>query len=293
MKLMNSISAIIPCFNDAESLPETIRTAKAVLSKIPGEHEIIVVNDGSTDTTQAVLEKQISIKAIHNPYNLGYGASLKRGIRAAKNPWIFITDADGTYPIEKLTDFVPKMDAYDMIIGSRTTENNHTPLLRKPAKWFLNHFASFIAGRAIPDLNSGMRLFKRDLALEFWGLYPKRFSFTSTITMSFIKNDYPIAYIPIDYGKRTGSSSIRAWNFITFLALIFRLGFSFNPLRFLAPAILFLSATGLLKGTIDFVNEGHIGNLAVILLGSGIQLMVLALIADLIAKRLPAHRRGI
>jgi glycosyltransferase involved in cell wall biosynthesis len=283
---MKDISIVIPVYNDGEALEETLNSVFEVAKKLADlSFEIIVVNDCSTDNTAAILSKHNNILVITNPYNLGYGASLKRGIKIARGEWIFITDADGTYPIERLVDFVPSMAKFDMIVGSRTTDHNQTPFLRRPAKKFLNWFASYLAGIHIPDLNSGMRLFKRELCLEFWNLYPRRFSFTSTITMSFIKSNYFIKYIPIDYFKRVGKSSIVPSDFFGFLSLVFRIAFYFEPLKFLLPISGLSFAIGLIKGGFDLYRQNFVGNLSIFMLVSSVLIMVLALLADLVSKQ--------
>ena len=118
-----------------------------------------------------------------------------------------------------------------MVIGARTGGKVHIPFMRRPAKWLLTHLAGFLAGTRIPDLNSGLRVFRKDLCLEFSHLYPQGFSFTSTLTMAFLTYDYNVKYIPINYYKREGESSIRAYDFVNFNKLLVRLTLFFNPIK--------------------------------------------------------------
>lgn len=283
---MPKISIVIPVYNEEKIvtlvLDKIFSTIQSIESYV---FEVIVVNDYSKDGTLEILRKYKNIKLITNPYNLGHGASLKRGIKAASGEWIFITDADGTYPVEKLIDFLPYMEDYDMIIGSRTTAKNETPLLRRPAKKFLNSFASWLVNFKIPDLNSGMRIFKKDLCLEFWNLYPQRFSFTSTITMAFIKNNYLVKYIPIDYHERIGKSSISPWNFFSFLSLVFRIAFYFQPLKFFMPLITLMLIVGIGKSIFDILYQNAIGNFSIFLLTLSVIMIFVATISDLLFKQ--------
>lgn len=283
---MINISIVIPAYNEEAAIKLTLDKLKKVIQDHSGlSFEIIVVNDFSQDQTLEILKQLSGITLINNPYNLGYGASLKRGIKVAKGEWIFIADADGTYPIDCLADFFPYMSDYDMVVGARTNNQNSIPFFRRPAKTFLNWFASWLVNFKIPDLNSGMRIFKRDLCLEFWGLYPKRFSFTSTITMAFIKNNYLVKYVPINYYKRVGKSSIVPWNFFTFLSLIFRLAFYFQPLKFLLPVSIFILLTGIIKGAYDLWTLNFVGNFSVGLILIAILFIFTASTADLLFKQ--------
>lgn len=283
---MSNISIVIPVYNENKIVVSVLDKIFVTIKNLKShEFEVIVVNDCSQDGTLEILKKYEGIKLISNPYNLGYGASLKRGIKVAKFEWIFITDADGTYPVETLPKFLAYMQDYDMVIGSRTTTKNETPLLRRPAKKFLNGFASWLVNFKIPDLNSGMRMFKKDLCLEFWNLYPQRFSFTSTITMAFIKNNYLVKYLPIDYYERVGKSSISPWNFFSFLALVFRIAFYFQPLKFLTPIIIFMFVIGATKSIFDFIYQNYIGNFSIFLLTLSVIMVFVAIISDLLFKQ--------
>ena len=168
-------------------------------------------------------------------------------------------------------------------IGARIAEKVHIPFIRRPAKWFLTLLASFLAGRKIPDLNSGLRVFRKDLCLEFWHLYPQGFSFTSTITMAFLTHNYNVKYIPIDYYKREGESSIRAYDFVNFNKLLIRLTLFFNPLKlfglisgflFLLALFVFFFSKFYLKQVMDIST--------IVILMSSLQVFLFGLLAELI-----------
>lgn len=277
------ISVLIPAYNEEESIQDTVKRVKKTLP----ESEVIVINDGSTDRTGKILEKIEGIKVITNYYNLGYGASLKKGLREASGEWVAITDADGTYPIEDLPKLLKSVPSVDMAVGSRTGKNVHIPFFRKPAKWMIGVLANFMSGKKIPDLNSGLRVFSKQKALEFIKLYPSGFSFTTTITLAFLTNDYTIEYLPIDYFKRKGKSTISPIkDFVGFITLIFRIILNFKPLKFfLAPGILFMLA-GIGYGVWQvFSLPQGLGEFPVLLFITGLQIILMGFIADAVSKK--------
>lgn len=279
------VSVVIPVFNEERAVEKVINSVKQVIKNLKGIKEIIVVNDGSTDSTADVLDRINGIRLIHHNYNKGYGASLKTGIKEAVGDWIFITDADGTYPINEIPLLLQHINNYDMVIGKRSKDNVNIPLLRRPAKYFLNNLASFLAGKHIPDLNSGFRLFNKEKCLEFWKLYPSRFSFTSTISMGFYSKGYRIKYIPINYFKRKGESSISPFDFYNFNNLLLRLTLLFNPIKIftLVSALLVLFAT--LVGVYSIYYVGEFMDVTVVLLGlSALQIFLFGLIAHIVVR---------
>lgn len=280
--MKKDISVIIPIFNEQLVVKDTIERIK----KIVPNSEIIAINDGSSDDTLKILNKIDEIIVINHPYNLGYGASLKDGIKTATGKLIVITDADGTYPMEDIPRLLKHSTKYDMIVGARIGAKVHIPFFRRPAKWVIKVLASFLVGKKIPDINSGLRVFNKKKALEFMNLYPSGFSFTTTITLSFFTSDYTIKYIPINYFKRTGKSTIHPLkDFIGFIALIFRIIIFFRPLRFFIIPSLTLIAIGIIHGTYQIMSlPTRLGQLPVISILAGLQIIFLGILADLIVK---------
>ncbi|MCK5060992.1 glycosyltransferase family 2 protein [Candidatus Parcubacteria bacterium] len=230
------LSIIIPVYNEEKAVTKVINDIKDTVSKIPDiEYEIILINDGSTDNSLQIIKQIQGINVLEHSRNKGYGASLKTGIRHSQYEWIIIIDADGTYPVTAIPELIKHTDNYDQVIGSREKKGNAIPLERRHAKKFLNRFAGYIAGRKVPDLNSGLRIFKKDIVRAYWGLFPTRFSFTSTLTMVCLSHGHDTKFIPIDYYERTGESSIRALDFFNFLKLIFKLSLFFKPIKVFAP----------------------------------------------------------
>ncbi len=287
MLFLNSImlSIIIPIFNEEKSIERVIPALQKVMQEAHVDFEIIAVNDGSKDRSLEILKKIPGIQVINHPENLGYGAALKTGIKNAKGEWLAITDADGTYPVGDLPRLFSATNHYDMVVGARTKKGAQIPLLRKPGKKIVNLWANFLTGKKIPDLNSGMRIFKKSLAEEFFHLFPSGFSFTTTITLACHANDYLVKYIPIDYFKREGKSTIHPLkDFLRFLILIFRIMLYFKPFRFFVLPSLFIIAAGFGWMIYNLVTTHNITDASLLLILAGAQIGFVGLIADLIAK---------
>lgn len=282
-------SIIVPAFNEEKGLAATVDHIKSVMDEAGSDYEIIVVDDGSTDGTKEVAEGLEGIRLITNSYNMGYGASLKRGIQVAQYDVIVITDADGTYPNERIPDLVEKLvEGTHMVVGWRKGKNAPQPFHRKLAKWIIKTFASILVRDPIPDLNSGLRCFPKYLAVRHERILPSGFSFTTTITLLIISNGGHIVYEPIDYRPRQGSSKFHPIkDVIAMVGLIVRSTLLFNPLRIFVPiAAVFISASALililaLIGVFERIPDATI----VVLLVTGVQILFIGLLADLINRR--------
>jgi glycosyltransferase involved in cell wall biosynthesis len=257
------------------------------VKKLEEQIEVIVVDDGSTDGTSECAENS-GVKVLRHGENKGYGAALKTGIRNASCDLIAIADADGTYPVNKLPELVNalKVGNYDMVVGARIKKHAKIPAIRRPAKWFITKLASFLSGVDIPDLNSGLRVVKKDLLQKYIKILPDGFSFTSTITLALLKNSYRIKYVPINYYKRDGVSKIRPiHDTLNFVQLIIRTILYFDPLKVFLPISLPMILFGVLLIIFQAVFYRNVGTISVIILLAGIQLLAIGMIADLIDKR--------
>jgi glycosyltransferase involved in cell wall biosynthesis len=248
-------SVVVPAFNEEKGIQPAIRELQEVLADY--EHELIVVDDGSEDGT-AELAREAGATVLAQPMNRGYGASLKVGIRHAQYDRIVITDADGTYPANMIPKIVAGLDEYEMVVGARIGEDVNIPLVRRPAKWALRKLASYLAGREIPDLNSGLRAMRRDLVARYEHLLPSGFSFTTTITLSALCRDHLVHYETINYNARVGESKIRPRHAFDFLLLILRTIVYFHPLKIFLPIGAVFFAGGIAKTGYDI----WIGNLS-------------------------------
>jgi len=284
---VTSVSVIVPAYNEASAIGPTLQDICRTLESAENtECEVVVVDDGSTDDTCERVQNHDSVRLIRHRYNKGYGAALKTGIRQAKHDVIVIIDADGTYPPERIPELANQVGAYDMVVGARTGDEVHVPFIRRPAKWMLNRLANYLSGQRIPDLNSGLRAFKRDIAMKFFRLLPSGFSFTTTITLAMLTNDYNVLYVPINYYERTGNSKINPIrDTVSFFSLVTRMILSFKPLRVFVPlAAVFLLLSG---GKVIYdINayDFHLATSTVVLVTLTFQIIVLGLIADLIVS---------
>jgi len=248
--LPQAVSVVIPAYNEGAHVASQVRDVERVLKTTGWTYEIIVVDDGSKDDT-AVQADTTGARVLRRIRNRGYGAGLKLGIRHAQYGYILITDADGTYPVEAIPAMLASADRHAMVVGARTGTTVHIPLIRRPAKAFIRWLASYLSGQHIPDINSGLRLMRKDLVERYEHLLPDGFSFTTTITLASICNGYAVQYQSIDYHARLGESKIRARHAYDFTLLVLRVIVYFNPLKVFLPLGAFLASIGLGKLVYD------------------------------------------
>jgi glycosyltransferase involved in cell wall biosynthesis len=285
-----SISVIIPAHNEEIGLPEVIDGLRARMQACGRPFEIIVVDDGSSDRTASVAGSR-GVTVLSHKSNRGYGAALKTGIRAATGAHILICDGDGTYPPEAIPTLIDQIDDHDMVVGARTGPSVDIPLPRRVAKWFLRRLAIYLSESDIPDLNSGLRVFRRQAALDYFAILPSGFSFTTTITLAMLCNEGSVMYVPINYGKRRGRSKIRplrdSFNFFT---LILRTILYFNPLKIFVPVSLIAGLMFVLSLSYDLFVLKDLTEKTLIFLFGAVQLMAVGVLADMITKRMYGGR---
>jgi len=288
----NGITIVVPVYNEERGVAGVLER----LSKLDlgAPVHLVAVNDGSKDgTAQALAEcaKTIShLRVVTHRVNQGYGAALKTGFAHAKTDVVVITDADGTYPEDMVRELVLCIDdGAEMAVGARTGADVNIPLLRRPPKWVLKQLASFLAGTDIPDLNSGLRAFRRELVLKYRPILPQGFSFTTTITLASLTNGHRVDYVSVNYAKRSGSSKIRPiHDTLAFTALIVRTVIYFNPLKVFYPVAIGLAIT--LAGSLYYdmfldSSAPNLGDKTVLLFVALVQVLSVGLLADLIEKK--------
>lgn len=288
---MVDVSLVIPVYNESASLERLVAQLRALVRAETAVREVILVDDGSGDGSgelaERLLAREWAIRLVRHERNRGYGAALKSGIAASRHEWIAIADADGTYPLKALARLVDRVDAgARMAVGARRLRDQ--PVARRPAKAFLNRFASYLTGAPIPDINSGLRLFRRDDALRLDHLLPDGFSFTTTITMALMGEGRRVDFVPIAYRERTGRSKIRPLRDMTnFLVLICRMALAFNPLKVFGPVGAAMLAAGAVLLLLRFLSPDRPFGLAttIVLWIGGLQLWAVGFLADLINRR--------
>jgi len=309
VKPMEPFTVVIPALNEEASIAAVLQEINLAMASAPIPYEVMVVDDGSTDQT-ARLASQAGAQVLKHDRNRGYGAALKTGILAAQHENLVILDADGTYPAHYLPEILEKLQSSDMVVAARSGPEVHIPWGRRPAKWILRRLAEYITGEGIPDLNSGLRAFRRRAVLPYFPILPNGFSFTTTLTMALICDNLKITYVPISYYQRSGNhSKIIPWDFVNFVMLVLRLAVLFEPLKIFTPIALTALLLGGFKLLLDlfFAIERAgkfsfslllyptVSTTALILLLSGLQFLLMGMLADVLTHRverraLPEYR---
>ncbi|SDS09755.1 glycosyltransferase family 2 protein [Bradyrhizobium canariense] len=281
------ISVVIPALNERNAIVETVNRVNAVLSGAQlTPYEIIVIDDGSSDGTGQLAE-QAGAKVLRHPHNIGYGRSLKDGIFAAKYDVIVISDADGSYPIEAIPKLVERFNqGFDMVVGARTGPNYRESMLKSPLRAVLKMIVEFTANREIPDINSGLRVFRREVAAGYFGHVSDLFSFTTSLTLAYMMNAKFVDYINIDYSERIGRSKVRLFrDSLRTLQYVLEAATYYNPLKIfvlLAVICLSLAVLSLAGGVIFQVVSGFVLGVGAILLS--ILVVAMGLLAVLLKQ---------
>jgi glycosyltransferase involved in cell wall biosynthesis len=281
-------TVVVPCFNEEQAISDTVVKIAEQLSDCTA-CKLIVVNDGSKDRSPnllADLAKEIpKLEVVSHERNLGYGAALKTGIVRARTDLIVITDADGSYPIDQIPTLAQECADFDMVVGARTGPQVNYSKLRSIPKTLLTVWVSWIAGQKVPDINSGMRVFRKQVVEQYVRILPNTFSFTTTLTLAMLTNYRPVKFVPINYMARVGRSKIEpVRDTLRFTILILRTGMYFAPVRVLAP-IIFALGLATLGSLLYDVWLGNLADTSVILAMFTLNMGVFALLADMIDKR--------
>ncbi len=276
-------SVIVPAFNEAETIEEFLKKLQMTLTGIDKTHEIIVIDDGSTDKTYSIANNISGIKTIKHPYNKGNGASVKTGIMNAQGEKLVIIDADGQHDPKHIPEMLRLLDEYDLVVGARGSFGIGR---RGFGNYFVSRLASYLSGIPIPDLTCGFRAFKKEKVLEFIDLLPNGFSLPSTSTLAFATRGYNVKFIPIDANIRQGGkSSIRITkDGMKFIILIVRMVSLFKPLKVFVPISLALFILSFLWSIRTILYSGGLSPTVAMLFLGGIFTLLFGLLADQISE---------
>jgi len=283
--MVRKVSIVLPAFNEAGPLPPILEGLKALAASREGQElfEVVVVDDGSTDDTAAVAAR-CGARVVRHPYNIGNGAAVKAGIRAAGGDVVVLMDADGQHRPEEVRALLDALEHHAMAVGARAPDG-HASLGRRIANALYNRLASYVTGRRIPDLTSGFRAIRAEVARRFVYLLPNTFSYPTTLTLACFKTGLPVAYVPIQARRREGRSKIRLLeDGSRFFLIILKIATFFSPFRIFFPLSLLSLLTGLGYYAYTFLTERRFTNMAALLLVQSVILFALALISEQIAQ---------
>ncbi len=280
------VSIILPVYNEVEHLKQEVDRVRAAMDASEYSYEIIVVDDGSSDGSGELAQSIDCLRVIRFAQNRGSGSARKAGTSAARGRVTVWTDVDMTYPNDDIPQLVKELDGYDQVVGARTTEEGTMKGLRVPAKWLIRRLASFLTATKIPDLNSGFRAFRTDVARQYLKNLPAGFSCVTTMTMSFLANGYSVKYIPIEYAKRAGRSKFHPIKDTRrYGTQVVRMVLSYAPLRIFLPVGFALSGLGVGKLIYDVSQyDWHVATDTLLILFASFQVIAIGLLADLVVR---------
>ena len=287
------VSIILPCYNEQDHVTAEVARICAAMDASEYTYEVLAFDDASTDETLARLREVAPrfprLQIVHFHRNGGSGTVRRIGTQRARGEIVVWTDADMTYPNERIPELVQMLEkdaTVDQVVGARTSEEGTHKVLRVPAKWFIRKLAERLTNFRIPDLNSGFRAFRREVALPYLRLLPPGFSCVTTITLAFLSNQHDVCYVPIDYAKRAGTSKFRfVRDAYRYILQVLRMVMYFNPLKVLMPVALLLLGLGVAKGIYDVaVHPLSFAVNTVLIFVTGLLIASLALLADLIVR---------
>jgi glycosyltransferase involved in cell wall biosynthesis len=288
------VTIVLPCYNEQDHVIDEVDRICKTMDASGQIYELLAVDDKSTDQTLERLReaepRYPSMRVIAFQHNSGSGTVRRIGTQQALGEIVVWTDADMTYPNERIPELVAILDedpSVDQVVGARTTEEGTHKLLRVPAKWLIRKIAERLTASHIPDLNSGLRAFRRSVSLPYLRLLPPGFSCVTTITLAFLSNQHPVRYVPIDYFKRAGTSKFHfTKDAYRYILQVLRMVMYFNPLKVLMPPALWLLVIGLGKGLFYdmIVHPLYFPANTVMIFVTGMIIASLALLADLIVR---------
>ena len=284
------VSVLLPACNEEAAIGPVIDEVHDTLTKAGVPFEIIVVDDASDDRTAEFAAKR-DVVLVRRRERGGSGAARKTGLLHATGEIVVMLDADGTYDARDIPKLLARMDGYDQVNGARTSEQGTLKPLRVPAKFLIRKLASYLTGRAIPDLNTGLKVFRRKPMMRYLHLIPDGFSCVTTMTLAFMTNGHPVTWVPVNYRPRIGESKFRPIRDTSnYLQAVVRIVMYFKPLKIFGPVGLGLLALGTLKTLVDFfVLVGRMQASDVVILMTGVLVLALGLLADLVV----VHGRAI
>lgn len=289
------LTVLLPAYDEEAAIQGVLAEIVEALAEEDTTYEILVVDDASRDRTADLAERfaaecwQCPVRVIRLPVNRGAGAARKVGVRAARGAIVVMLDADGTYPPGTIRELVRHFPAYDQVNGARTSEQGTLPWLRRPAKWLIRQLASCLTGHQIPDLNTGLKAFKREAMLPWLWVVPDGFSCVTTMTLAFLTNGYAVKYVPTEYRPRIGRSKFHPIkDTLAYVSTVLRIVLYFRPLKVFLPLSGMMIAAGVAKSVWSRAATGSMQESDIVVMVGGFMTSMLGLLAEVIVAH---HRR--
>lgn len=279
-------SVVIPAYNEGGAIAAVLKELIADLDALDRSYEIVVVNDGSADDTAAQVlgVGAPQLRLVEHPYNMGNGAAVKTGMRQARGEVLIFMDADGQHKPADVRRLLEACGQYDMAVGARDAASQ-AGWHRRLANGLYNQLASYVTGRPVADLTSGLRAMRRTVARQFISLLPNGFSYPTTITLSFMRAGYSVVYVPTQFPPRQGKSKIRLMSDGTkFLLVIMKICMLFSPLKIFLPVSLYLFLMGLGYYGYTFWTQHRFTNMSMLLFTTSVMVFMMGLVAEQIAQ---------
>jgi len=281
------LTVLLPAYNERHAVGPLVEEIRRALSAWPGSWEILLVDDASADGTADVALRS-GIRVIQRIENGGSGAARVTGVLAARGVLIAMLDADGSYDPSSLPEILSHLPAYDQVNGARTSEQGTVRWLRSPAKWVIRKLAELVSGRRIPDLNTGLKAFKREVMLSYLWSVPNGFSCVSSMTLAFLCNDHPVKFVPVAYRKRIGRSKFHPIrDTFQYLLTVLRIVTFFQPLRIYLPLAMLLGLTAVIRCAHHLLSTSPLGitDSDVVLAVAAVVVLAIGLLAELVVKQ--------
>ena len=276
------VSIVLPAFNEEEAIAKVIDDIHRAMANSGHSYEIIVVDDRSTDKTAQIAEEK-KARVIKRPFSGGSGAARRTGILNAAGEIVVMLDADGSYEAGDIPELLKFFPEYDQVNGARVSEQGTLKWLRTPAKWLIRQLACYLTKTHIPDLNTGLKAFKKAVMMKYLWVLPDGFSCVTTMTLAFLANGYAVKYVPTQYHKRIGTSKFHPiHDTLAYLSTVIRMVMYFKPLRVFMPLSGLLLGFGVVKSWFSLKDTYSLQESDIIIFMAVIVLAALGLLADMI-----------
>jgi len=274
------VSIIIPAYNEAQSIGHVVTEIRTLYP----DFELIVVDDGSSDDTASVAKDAGALVYSH-PYNIGNGAAIKSGIRHASGDILVFMDGDGQHDPSDIKKMLQHFPDYDMVVAARPLRQQAS-LGRALGNKIYNWLASYVAKFTIPDLTSGFRVIKSDIARHFLYLLPNTYSYPTTLTLGLLRSGRGVKYIPIKVQNRTtGKSRINLFrDGVRFFMIITKICALYSPFRIFLPVSFLLFLTGLSYYAYTYIVWGRFTNMSALLFTTSIVIFMMGLVSEQICQ---------